>query len=78
MGRRVVPELDDRWVPVESLLHDPPLHALPPAMHQPDFGQAGCYCCADVLGDDRRDIFRGKRVKVKRVLNRDPVGHACW
>ncbi len=39
MGGRVVPELVDERVPLQGLLHDAPLNALAPAVHEPQFAE---------------------------------------
>ena len=67
----------------EQRLHDSSLHADAAAVDQPDFPEAARVRRAKILVDDGRDVARGKRVEVERVLDRDGngfvrvVGQSC-
>ena len=51
MRRGVIPELDDERMPVECLLHDPPLHTAATAMDQAELSKSRFVRRVDVLLD---------------------------
>src|SRR5437899_12698096 len=56
----------------EQRPHDPALDADAAAVDQPHLREAARVGGLEVLGDDGRNVARGKRVQVERVLDRDP------
>ena len=74
----VVPEFDHERVPLEDLLHDASLHTASSTMDEAHFCQPGPGSRENVLLDDGGDVARVKRVKIQRVLDRDPVYHAPY
>ena len=71
VGVRRVEEFDDERMAVEDVLHHAALDAFAAAMDQPDFAQPGRVRRADVLVNDRRNIFRQERVEVEAMFDRD-------
>ena len=59
-----IPELDDEGMAIECLLHDAALHSLAASVNEAHFTEAGFVRGRDVLGDDRRNVAWGERVKV--------------
>jgi hypothetical protein len=74
---RRVPEFHHERVALERLLHDPALDALAAAVNEAHFAQSRLVGGVHVLFDDGRDVARGERVQVDRVLDGDPVRHGA-
>ena len=76
-----IPELDHERVSLECLLDDSTLDPLPATVDQAHLAEALLCRGGQVLGDDRRDIARGKCVQVERGfdgnMNGIWVGHAA-
>ena len=60
---------------LECRLHDPALHAVPAAVHEPQLAQPGLMRGADVLFDDDGDISRREGVQVELRFYRDLMSH---
>ena len=73
MRVRVVPELSDERVAIERRLHDAPLDAAAPAVHETHFPKTSVVRGADVFLDNDRDVTRAERVEVELGLDRDGV-----
>src|SRR5687767_12489313 len=73
MGFSGVPELRDKRMPLERLLHDPALDPLASAVNEADFAQARLMGCVHVLFDDRLDIPRRERMQIQAIFNRNAV-----
>ncbi len=58
----------------EQRPHDPALDAGAATVDQPHLGEAAGVSGLEVLGNDGRNVARGERVQVERVLDRDPDG----
>src|SRR5205814_7664894 len=72
--RRSIRERGDERVVREQRLDDPALDADPSPVDQPHLGETARVGGLEVLGDDGRNVARGERVQVERVLDRDPDG----
>ena len=75
MGLCRIPEGLDQVMPLECLLNDAALYALPAAMDQPNFTETGRMRGGNVLVDDRRNIAWCERVQVEAGFDRDAVRH---
>ena len=73
MRGRIVPELNDERVAIERRLHDGPLDAAAPAVHEAHFSKTSVVRGADVFLDNNRDVTRAERVEVELRFDRDGV-----
>ena len=73
MGRGVVPELGDQWVPLEGGLHDPALDAAAAAVNQAQLTQSGLMRRVNVFLHDGGDVARRKRMEVELGLDRNAM-----
>jgi hypothetical protein len=71
----VVPELSDERVAIEGSLHDAPLDAAAPPVHETHFSKTSLVRGADVFLDHGRDVTRAERVEIELGLDRDEVCH---
>ena len=79
MRVRVVPELDDERMALESRLHDAALDAATPAVHEAYLSKPGVVRGMNVFLDDGRDVTRAECMEVELGLDRNGVrqlGHA--
>src|SRR5207245_10788448 len=72
--RRSIRARGDERVVREQRLDDPALDADPSPVDQPHLGETARVGGLEVLGDDGRNVARGERVQVERVLDRAPDG----
>ena len=73
MRVRVVPELGDERVALESRLHDAALHAAAPAVYETHLSKTSVVRGADVFLHSGRDVTRAERVEVELGLDRNGV-----
>lgn len=72
MRRLIVKKLQYQGVPLQDLLHDAALHSCTAAMDESNLVETGGVSLVQILFDHRRDVARGKGVKVDDAFDRDP------
>jgi len=66
----IVEEFDNERVIIQRLLNDTSLNTLASPVNQANLAQAGRVRFADVLIDDRRDVFGRKSMKIEARFDR--------
>lgn len=74
MRRGIVEKFDNERVMIQRLLNDAPLNTLAPPVNQANLAQAGRVRFANVLIDDRTDVFWRKSMKIEARFDRNAEG----